>query len=1042
PASSSSTPGPSSDAMQGHVRPFEAVTANLMRLGTLSLAEFLRPPFHDPPPAEINLPSFSYVQRPASDITGDGEQNPKRSHTEMPIFILHQVCSQTFGSLEPLNYEIIDEAGREKRQCILTITRPNGSTRSYATKAEHVRKSEARAAAATVAVEMGALDFIKNGAPDHLLKKGLVLAPLDAPGSRDIEVEPVNKEEDENVRQISECCAKWRAGRVKPHWVELRDRPAAKYGYALRIQLSPHSSRVYSVDAIHDDEDLAKAMCAQDAISQGVLDYIMHGNGQKQPALPEYLPPATITDEETATPIAGLSLQGFFESLPRPFPEPVEGKSANDINAPSWLNVLVQTARGAKIATKFIWISDMKCGLHGVLLRIERPSECRSYLVDPAFPKRADAKAAVCLIAMSQGVGDYVRSIVEELDNKVSMETRQRVLDAYGCNMTLKLNTETSGARSWSVPADYRSRADAKLAVLELAFEHGAIEFLRFRGQPPPPGYVVQLPMPSNGADARKRKALPDEGDDEVPQQQNVKRQRASWGASAPSGESESTGPSPSGSARPKSFPFNKNPKKKFDNPRGFGPPNKGSGGGHDFSMRNRGPPPPHPNFAQERSVYPPPPPSAPALAPGYGSAPPPPPPLPPRSYAPPSAPRSADPYYAPRPADPYATHRDPYYPPQPPAPDPYARAEPYRAPHPEPYREAAPHPEPYRGVAAHPEPYRGVHGPPPPPAPVDYGHSYYPSSSGTYDYPSRPADEYYRDPEYARRPHEYPPSSAAYPEPAYPAAARAPPEGYYERGPYARDSRDAYIPPPADPYAAPALPSGYYLPPPPPPAPAPAPPPAPPPPHFSPSASSSTSSAAHVRHSSNRPPTHPYQTRKPPPPRSTPAQNSPRVWEPGPHSASGASPPPPPSGPAAAKFAFVPGESDSGWGARGGKQETGCDHEAGAGARAEDSTRENSRGKEREKEPERTDSRASDARPSSPPKSSKSRLIEHCVAENLPAPRFHHERRDADGLYHVWIVLGREKLELPSGFDDVEVGEEKVARQVLKRVQGMVGGK
>ena len=60
---------------------------------------------------------------------------------------------------------------------------------------------------------------------------------------------------------------------------------------------------------------------------------------------------------------------------------------------------------------------------------MERPSECRSYLVDPLFPKRADAKAAVCLVAMSQGVGDYIRGITDELENKVSMEIRQRVLE-------------------------------------------------------------------------------------------------------------------------------------------------------------------------------------------------------------------------------------------------------------------------------------------------------------------------------------------------------------------------------------------------------------------------------------------------------------------------------------------------------------------------------------------------------------------------------------------------------------------------------------
>ena len=46
-----------------------------------------------------------------------------------------------------------------------------------------MRKEEERVVAAAVAVDMGAINFIKHGSPEAIAKRGLVLAPLDAPGS-------------------------------------------------------------------------------------------------------------------------------------------------------------------------------------------------------------------------------------------------------------------------------------------------------------------------------------------------------------------------------------------------------------------------------------------------------------------------------------------------------------------------------------------------------------------------------------------------------------------------------------------------------------------------------------------------------------------------------------------------------------------------------------------------------------------------------------------------------------------------------------------
>lgn len=121
----------------------------------------------------------------------------------------------------PLPRTDLSHALTEKR-CILTITRPNGATRSYTSKPEFARKVAARAAAASVAVDMGAIEFIKYGSPDAVAKRGLVLAPLDAPGSVQAPL-PTAAEENPSVQDIEKCCVEWRAGRVKPRWIFLID---------------------------------------------------------------------------------------------------------------------------------------------------------------------------------------------------------------------------------------------------------------------------------------------------------------------------------------------------------------------------------------------------------------------------------------------------------------------------------------------------------------------------------------------------------------------------------------------------------------------------------------------------------------------------------------------------------------------------------------------------------------------------------------------------------------------------------------------------
>lgn len=49
---------------------------------------------------------------------------------------------------------------------------------------------------------------------------------------------------------------------------------------------------------------------------------------------------------------------------------------------------------------------------------------------------------------------------------------------------------EAPDVRKWTVPAGYRSKSDAKLAVCYLAVSQGAIEVLQFRGASPPPDHT------------------------------------------------------------------------------------------------------------------------------------------------------------------------------------------------------------------------------------------------------------------------------------------------------------------------------------------------------------------------------------------------------------------------------------------------------------------------------------------------------------------------------------------------------------------------
>jgi len=240
--------------------------------------------------------------------------------------------------------------------------------------------------AAKIAVEMGAIDFITSGDADALkAKKGLLLNPFDVEVDNEMnEIAPgMSKytEEEEPLKLIEDACAEWRAGKVKPHWVtyndsknkksELGGRPSLimdvyiilEHGAALRISLNAHVFRSYSVDPVYTYQRQAKVACARSAVKEGVIAFIMYGNGQTQPAKadPSDGPEggaANLRELTPPPPPKGITLQEFFDTLPRPFPENIGETTTNEFNAPAWLNLTLQSARGGRLVSSYTPIVD------------------------------------------------------------------------------------------------------------------------------------------------------------------------------------------------------------------------------------------------------------------------------------------------------------------------------------------------------------------------------------------------------------------------------------------------------------------------------------------------------------------------------------------------------------------------------------------------------------------------------------------------------------------------------------------------------------
>ncbi|KAF8804025.1 hypothetical protein BYT27DRAFT_6705741 [Phlegmacium glaucopus] len=527
-------------------RPFDVICDDLAALGALSLQDFLSGSTSTAIDFDVSFHPQSISSLPEKGTSaGEATEESQRAGNVAPtkyhrpsIPLLNQTSQRIFGSTDPIKFEFLEEDPKNK-QCILSITRPNGATRSYKSGPGFSRRADAKAQAAKLAVEMGAIEFIASGDVNVMKKKGHLLNPIDVDIDSmeldDIATAAMQKfaEEERPVKQIEQCCEEWRLGQVKPHWISFDDAKDKKqHGSALRIALNAHVFRAYAVDPIYNSTKEAKIACAKVALEEGVIDFIQFGNGQTQlPSKVEQDEQDEMTNEkkETTPLLKPLTLQEFYDSLPQPFPEYVGEMTASAINAPVWLNTTMQSARGGQLHSSFIPIVDSARHLHGCILRVERPGETKTYLMDARFPKRSDAKSAVCLLAMSQGVGDYIRKLKEAAENKLPAEKRklanEKLLqiiaancskvrngnrpifeftsgrDAFGCTLKADISPLASepNIREYKVPVEYCTKADAKAAVACLAAEQGLIDLLRFKGAAPPPDYIPFWEAQVNG---------------------------------------------------------------------------------------------------------------------------------------------------------------------------------------------------------------------------------------------------------------------------------------------------------------------------------------------------------------------------------------------------------------------------------------------------------------------------------------------------------------------------------------------------------------
>lgn len=188
---------------------------------------------------------------------------------------------------------------------------------------------------------------------------------------------------------LSPPAVKGKAAKWQPQPIPTeQELEALKQGCALKIEISQHTVRVYSVHHKYATRAEAKAAVAGLAVKQGALEFIKHANGQTEPMVfineldgdaSENLNRDVIAEtaemekevniEATAVnvtlkrhqiPLNAMTLQGFTNALPKPLPETPGLKPIGDGNPVGWINTAVQMARGSKMGLVWTYLSNAK----------------------------------------------------------------------------------------------------------------------------------------------------------------------------------------------------------------------------------------------------------------------------------------------------------------------------------------------------------------------------------------------------------------------------------------------------------------------------------------------------------------------------------------------------------------------------------------------------------------------------------------------------------------------------------------------------------
>ncbi|KAF9041901.1 hypothetical protein BDZ89DRAFT_1059928 [Hymenopellis radicata] len=432
----------------------DRLSHNLRLIGALSFDEFVALPARPVP--DVPEPSYAILQFSSSE---QNVQPTTVSHKDS-LGKLCEACQTAFpGTANVLKFSYTAEGN----QCILTITRPNGLTRTYKSDATFSSKKEAKEQVCDRAIAFHADKFILQG--DTKLHN---VAALDGEDQSIQYSEPKSH----SVQEVETICANSNL-HMKWYTFNSNKEPSQKLGAALRVSWSPSAFKDYSCFPNFDTVEQAKTECAQNALMGGLRDL------EKAPKNYKH------TEHQTNA----ITLQAYFDSLPRPFPEPeCEKPLASDVEITGWMNTLIQGAKGTFVRASFL--PFIENGLPGCVLVVFRQGgESRTYIAEGRFSKRVDAKCAVIFLAMSSGVGQWIRDLKKAAAELVTPDMRKRgqsiaqTLDA-GCKQlsgripslnivqdqdafsaTLSVHLSSEDVRTYTVPSEYRSKGDAKMAV-------------------------------------------------------------------------------------------------------------------------------------------------------------------------------------------------------------------------------------------------------------------------------------------------------------------------------------------------------------------------------------------------------------------------------------------------------------------------------------------------------------------------------------------------------------------------------------------------